>query len=471
MSIRSMYAGKLTSANRAVQAVKSGHWVDYGFCHAQPVALDEALAARRDELHSVAIRGGMRLAPLKVIEADRGAGSHFSYASWHLSALERRLCDQGLITHIPMVYRNMPRLYRGHLHVDVAMFRASPMDDDGYFNLSLTNSAARAVVERAGTVIVEVNENLPPVVRGSAHRVHISEVTHVVEGPDDELPEVLPARPTLLDEKIALQILERIRDGATIQLGVGALPNAVGGLIADSDLRNLGMHTEMLVDGYLAMARAGKLNNSRKAVDRGLGVFTFCAGSRELYDWVRDNDTLASHPVDYTNDPLVIGRHPHMVSINSCVECDVLGQVTAETSGSRQISGTGGQLDFVSGGFLSPGGQSFVCCPSAYKDGRGQVHSRIRLALPQSAVVTDPRSEVHCLVTEWGVAELAGRSVWERAERIIGIAHPDFRERLFQGAEALGFWKRSNKIGGSSAERRFAHRTSARATAMAAGGI
>ena len=445
MNVLTEYKSKRVTAREAAQVVQSGDWVDYNFCHAQPVALDEALAERKDELHSVNIRGGMRMLPLKVSEADGGTGQHFSYASWHLTAFERTLCDKGLITHIPMVFRNMPIFYRKCLEVDVAMFCVSPMDNNGYFNLSLTNSATQAIVEKAETVIVEVNEKLPPVDSGNGNRIHISEVDYVVEGPHDDIP-ILPPIPTRpQDEKIAALIIERVRNGATLQLGIGGLPNTVGRLIVDSDLKDLGMHTEMLVDSYMIMAEAGKITNAHKGIDKGKGVFTFGAGSAELYAWARGNAMLASHPVDYTNDPSIIAKNPNMVTINSCVECDLLGQVTSETSGRRQISGCGGQLDFVNGGFLSPGGHSFVCCSSTFTDKEGKPHSRIKLNLPEHAVVTNPRAEMHCLVTEWGVAELAGRSIWERAERIINVAHPDFREELFKGAEVLGFWKRSNR--------------------------
>ena len=196
----------------------------------------------------------------------------------------------------------------------------------------------------------------------------------------------------------------------------------------------------------MLMFEAGKITNTHKKIDPGLGLFTFCAGSADLYAWVRENaHKVASAPTNYTNDPAIIAKNPNMVTVNSCVEVDVLGQVTSETSGKRQISGSGGQLDFINGGYLSDGGQSFVCCTSTYTDKEGKAHSRIRLGLPQYSVVTDPRTEMHCLVTEWGIADLAGRSIWERTERIINVAHPDFRDELFRGAEALGFWKRSNK--------------------------
>lgn len=270
-------------------------------------------------------------------------------------------------------------------------------------------------------------------------------MTHVVESGNPDLPVIDPLPASGTDKRIAALIMDRIRDGATVQLGIGSLPSAIGTMIVESDRKNLGLHTEMLVDACMIMTEAGKITNTCKGMDRGRSMFTFCCGSRKLYDWVRDNDALGTGPSNYINDPANIARNPDMVTVNSCVECDILGQITSETSGKRQISGTGGQLDFVTGGYLSPGGQSFVCCHSTYTGKDGAPQSRIRVSLPQHAVVTDPRTEVHCLVTEYGIADLAGRSIWERAERIINVAHPDFRDDLFREAETLGFWKRSNK--------------------------
>ncbi|SBV98578.1 Acetyl-CoA hydrolase/transferase [uncultured delta proteobacterium] len=445
MNARTQYRAKVVSPEAAVRSVKSGDWVDYNFCLSQPVVLDAALAARKDELFGVRVRGGMRMGSFKIIEAD-ATGEHFSYSTWHTTGFERKLMDEGIITHTPMVYRNKPLFYRKSLEVDVAMFCVSPMDDEGYFNCSFTNSATRAIVEKAKTVILEVNEKFPAFPNGYEHKIHISEIDYVVEGENPDMAVIPPAPSTETDRLIASLIIPRIRDGATIQLGIGALPNAIGSMIIESDLKNLGMHTEMLVDAYMAMFEAGKITNTHKGIDKGVGMFTFCAGSAALYDWTRANkDRLATGAVNYTNNPAVIAQNPNMVTVNSCVEVDVLGQVTSETSGKRQISGSGGQLDFINGGYLSEGGQSFVCCTSTYKDKSGKAHSRIRLSLPQYSAVTDPRTEMHCLVTEWGVADLAGRSIWERAERIINVAHPDFREELFRGAEELGFWKRSRK--------------------------
>ena len=439
------YCSKLVTAKEAVQVVKSGDWVDYNFGLAQPVVLDKALAARKSELRNVKIRGGMMLRPLNTVEVDPDR-EHFCYNSWHLSGYERWLSDQGRCNYIPMIYRNMPLFYRKSLEVDVAMFTVPPMDKTGSFSFSLTNSASKAIADQAKIVILEVNEKLPVVIGGQENFIHISEVDFIVEGDNSELPVINPVEITETDKKIAQLIMCEIKDGSTIQLGIGALPNAVGTMIAESDLKNMGMHTEMLVDAYMTMVKAGKITNTLKNIDKGKGIFSFCAGSKDLYDWVKGNVALASVPINYSNDPHIMAQNDNLVTINNCIEVDIWGQVTSETSGSRQISGTGGQLDFLTGGYMSKGGKSFLCCNSTFTDKRtGRLQSRILTSLPKNAVVTNPRTQVHYLVTEWGIADLAGRSTWERAERIINIAHPNFRDDLIKGAERLGIWCKNKK--------------------------
>jgi len=440
------YKLKVTTAAEAVKVVKSGDWVDYNFALAQPVMLDKALAARKDELRDVKVRGGFMLKPLEIVRVDP-TREHFCYNSWHLGGYERHLSDQGLCDYIPMIYRNLPLYYRKSLEVDVAMFTVAPMDKNGYFNFSLTNSASQAIVEKAKIIILEINEQLPVGVGGQENCIHISDVDYIVESDNQDLPVITSAQATDIDKKIAQFIVGEIQNGSTIQLGVGALPNAVGTMIAESDLKDLGIHTEMLVDAYLSMFRAGKITNKFKNIDKGKSVWSFCVGSKELYDWVDGNMGLASYPIDYTNDPYKMALNDNLITINNCVEVDILGQVSSETSGSRQISGTGGQLDFLTGGYMSNGGKSFICFTSTFMDKKtGEMKSRVVVDLPQSSVVTNPRSQAHYLVTEWGMVDLAGRSMWERAEKIISIAHPDFRASLIQGAEKLGIWRRSNKF-------------------------
>ncbi len=444
MNFASEYKAKLRSAEEAVAVVQSGQWVDYGMGLGQPVLLDAALARRKPELKDVKVRGALALAPRRIINADPEREA-FTYSSWHFSGYERKLHDNDLCNYIPMIFRNKPRFYRNNLEVDVAMISVAPMDKHGYFSFSLTNSATRAILEKAKTIILEVNKNLPIARGGQEDCVHISEVDFIVEGNSD-LPELPASPPDEVDQKVAELIVEEIVDGATIQLGIGGMPNAVGSLVAESDVKDLGMHTEMLVDAYLTMHEKGKLTNKFKGVDKGKGTWTFCVGTKKLYDWVDNNPALATYPVDYTNDPAVIASHDNFISVNNCVEVDLYGQVSAESAGTRHISGTGGQLDFVTGAYLARGGKSFICFRSTYthkKDNR--LSSRVVPTLPSGGIITDPRTQVHYLVTEWGKVNLAGCSTWERAERIISVAHPDFRGELIKQAEQLKIWRRSNR--------------------------
>ena len=342
------YRQKLATPEQAVKIIKSGDWVDYGFCQTVCAALDKALAARKDELTDVKIRGGLALRPLEILRADPERNV-FTYSSWHFSGYERQMHDAGLCSYIPMIYRNKPHFYRRFLDVDVAMLQVAPMDEHGYFNFSASNSASRAIVDKAKVVIVEVNDKLPKALGGREECVHISEVNYVVEVNHPDLIELPAAAPNEVDKTIAKMIVETIQDGSTIQLGIGGLPNTVGELIAQTDLKDLGIHTEMLVDAYLSMYKAGKITNRRKNIDQGKGVWTFAAGSKELYAWMNNNPGLASYPVDYTNSPEVISKIDNMVAINNCVCVDLYGQISSESAGTRHVSGTGGQLDFLTG--------------------------------------------------------------------------------------------------------------------------
>lgn len=437
------YRAKLRTPEQAVQAVKSGDWVDYTTSLGFPILLDAALAKRRDELTDVKIRCNLLFGPIQTVECDP-TREHFCYNSWHCSGYERKLCDKGLCNYIPMIFRNVVPYYRHFLTVNVAMMCVTPMDKHGYFNLSCATGVARGILEKADIVILEVNEHLPKIYGGFDESIHISEVDYVVEGEHPPLPQFPIAPPTEEDVKIADLIVPHIVDGATLQLGIGGMPNVVGARLAESDLKDLGMHTELCGDAYYELYKAGKLTNRRKSHQRGKGVTGIVFGSQSLYDWVDQNPGVVVEPLEYVNAPETIGKQDNMISINNCIAVDLYGQVCAESAGLRHISGTGGQLDYLTGAAQSVGGKAFICMTSSFVDKTGVRRSRI---LPHFGgdIVTDPRSQAYYIVTEYGAVNLAGRSTWERAELLVSIAHPDFREDLIAAAEHQKIWRRSNK--------------------------
>ena len=443
MDVREEYRAKLRTPEQAVELVKSGDWVDYSSNICFPALLDAALAKRRDELLDVKIRGNLIFGPIRTVEADPSR-EHFFYNSWHCSGYERGLCDNNLCNFIPMVFRNLGWYYTNFLTVNVAMMAVTPMDRHGYFNFSCATGIARAIMDKADVVILEVNEHLPRVCGGFDECIHISEVDAVVEGEHAPLPEFPIAPASEEDKAIAAHIVPHIVDGATLQLGIGTMPNVVGAMISESDLKDLGMHTELCGDAYLRMAEAGKLTNRRKTFQKGKGVTGLVFGSRELYDWVDQNPGVVVEPLSFVNDPAVIARHDDMISINSCISVDLYGQICAETAGLRQISGTGGQLDYLTGAAMAKGGKAFICMTSSFVDKKGLRHSRV---LPHfdGDIATDPRSQAFWIVTEYGAQNLAGRTTWERAEMLISLAHPDFRDELIAAADAQRIWRRSNK--------------------------
>ena len=446
MDHREKYLSKLTTAEEAVKVVQSGDWIDYGWCTITPEALDQALAARWQELHDVKIRGGVLFHKPAVMSVPDVA-EHFTWNSWHMSGVERKMIVDGATFYCPMRYSELPRFYRENVApIHVAMFRVSPMDKHGYFTFGPSASHLQAVCERAEIVIVEVDSNIPRCLGGMENTIHVDQVSMIVEhdSPIGQLPAGGPA--TDVDQAVARLIVEEIPDGACLQLGIGGMPNAVGSLIAQSDLKDLSVHTEMYVDGFVDMAAAGKLTGARKDLDRFRQTYAFAAGTQKLYDYLDDNPACMAAPVDYTNDVRVIAQLDNFMSINNAVDLDLFGQVNAESAGIKHISGAGGQLDFVMGAYLSKGGKSFICCSSTFLNKKtGQRESRIKPTLDNGSIVTDTRANLHWLVTEYGKVDLKGTSTWEKAEKIISVAHPDFRDQLIAAADQMHIWRHSNK--------------------------
>jgi butyryl-CoA:acetate CoA-transferase len=440
------YQKKLTTADEAVKVVRSGDWIEHAFGVNGANELDQALAKRKDELWDVKIRADIGAWPHYTLEADQ-TEEHFIWMSWHVAGQDKKYINGKGLYYVPMKFHECPVMTRNDaVPNNVFMATVSPMDKHGYFSFGAGCPSAMAAVENAEYVMLEVNTNMPRVLGGNQESVHISQVTHVVEGSNPPLPTLPAANPNEVEKKIASNIIERLYDGCCLQLGIGGIPNAIGTMVAESDLKDLGVHTEMYVDAYLEMTKAGRISGAKKNIDKYKQVFSFAMGSRELYDFIDDNPGVIAYSVDYTNSPIIVASIDNFVSINACIEVDLFGQVCAESVGTRHISGTGGQLDFVEGAYKSKGGQSFIAMTSTFTSKDGKMASRIKPILTPGSIVTDPRTATHMVATEYGIANMKGKSTWERAEALIAIAHPDFRDELVKSAEEMTIWRRSNKI-------------------------
>ena len=445
MSYQDMYKQKLVTAEEAVKVVKSGDWVDYTWCTNHPIALDKALAARQNELFDVKIRGGVSMWMPEIAKAE-DAGDHFTWHSWHCSGVDRKIIAKGMGYFSPMRYSELPGFYRDILDpVDVVMLQTTPMDVHGNFNFGVNCSHLIEILNRAKCIIVEVNQNLPWVNGLTGTEINIKDVTMVVEGNNPPVAQLGSSAPSDVDIQVANLVVPQIPNGACLQLGIGGMPNAIGAMIAQSDLKDLSVHTEMYVDAFVDMAAAGKITGRQKSVDKGRQVFAFAAGSQKLYDYINQNPDVMGAPVSYTNDVHIMSQIDNFVSINNAIDMDLFGQVNAESAGTKHISGTGGQLDFAMGAYLSKGGKSFICMSSTMTDKEGNLKSRIVPTLTQGSIATDPRSCVHYIVTEYGMVNMKGLNTWQRAEAAISLAHPQFREELIAAAEKMHIWRRSNK--------------------------
>ena len=410
MDFNTVYAQKLTTADRVAALVKDDDWVDYGWAIGTPVSFDAALAKRLPELHGIKFRGGILCHVPEIFKIENQA-EHFCWNSWHMGGIERKAVAAGYAYYSPLRYSELPRYYRESPDpLNIAVFVVAPMDN---------------------------HDNC----------LHISQVDGIIEGDNPPIDQLGGGgAPTEVDQAVARLVVDRIPNGACLQLGIGGMPNAIGAMIAESDLKDLGVHTEMYVDSFVDMAKAGRITGRYKNIDNGRQVYAFGAGTQKMYDYLDNNPECMSVPVDYTNDVRVISSLDNFISINNAIDVDLYGQVNAESSGTRAISGAGGQLDFVLGAYLSKGGKSFICLSSTFFNKKtGQNESRIRPTLHPGSVVTDTRANTDYLVTEYGVARLKGLTAWERAEALINIAHPDFREQLIADAEKMGLWRKSSK--------------------------
>lgn len=447
MDFKELYNSKLISVTDAAKMVNDGDWVDLGWAALIPQDFDKALAARVDELRDVKIRSALAYYPLEVTKAD-DTGEHIIYNSWFSTAAERPFINKNHYGafHMPARYVEIAKFYDEILPpASVFVIATTPMDQNGNFNFGISVSHLEEVMNLADKVIVEVNENAPRVLGGNLNYVNIKDVDYIIESTNYPIPEVKKASFGEEELEVAKHIVEILRDGDCLQLGIGGLPNAIGSEMLKSDLKDLGVHSEMYVESYMELTKAGKINGKRKNRDKGRQTFAFAGGSTDLYEFMANNEEIMAAPVRYTNDVSVIASIDNFVSINTAVNIDLWGQVAAESIGHKHISGTGGALDFMIGAFNSKGGRSVVALTSSYLDKDGNRQSRIVPYLPLGTQITAPRTATHYVATEYGITNLKAKSSWQRTESLISISHPDLRDDLIKQADELGIWRNSNK--------------------------
>ena len=421
-----IYRRRVTTAERAVTDIRSGDrvWVHPG-CNT-PTRLIDAMVARAPELERVEVAHILAVAPAPY--AAPGMEGHFRHRSLFVGANVREAVNAGRADFVPIHLHEIPTLISsGLMPIDVALIHISPPDEHGFCSYGVGIEVTKAAVESARTTIALVNQQMPRALGDSF--VHVSKLTHVVEADEPVLE--LPMAPEVSEvaRSIGRNIASLIPDGATLQMGIGEIPDAV--LIFLQGKKHLGVHTEMFSDGLVAAFEAGVVTNERKTLHRGKIVASFVLGTRKAFSFVDNNPFMEFHPSDYVNDPFIVAQNDNMVAINSALAVDLTGQVCADSIGTSMYSGFGGQLDFIRGAARSKGGVPIIALPSTAKEG---TVSRITdTLLPGSGVVTT-RADVHYVVTEHGIANLYGRSLRERARRLIDIAHPDFREQLERAA-------------------------------------
>ena len=416
---------KLVTAEQALRAVRSGDLVYVHPGCACPERLLDALVARKGDLENVRVMHMMSLG--RADYALPGMEKSFRHVALFTGKNTRQAINDGRGDYIPIFLSEIPRLFTsGRMSPDVALIHVSPPDEHGFCSFGVGVEATKAAAETARTVIAQVNPNMPRVLGDNF--IHVRKVTWFVEA-DDPLAELPRVRMSPAFEDIGRNVASLIEDGATLQLGIGGIPDAV--LHYLEDRKHLGVHTEMFSDGIVDLVEKGVVTSERKTLHPGKIVASFVLGSKGLFDFIHNNPIVEFHPVDYVNDPFVICQNDNMVAVNSAIQVDLTGQVCSDSIGDTVYSGFGGQVDFVRGASRARNGKAIIALLSTAKD--GQV-SRISTYLDEGAGVVTSRADVHYVVTEFGVADLHGKTLRERAQALIGIAHPKFREELEQGA-------------------------------------
>ena len=420
------YKSKLMSAAEAVQMIRSGDRVYYGGNAAIPQALVNALAERKDELENVQLNHVLLIGedPLSRPEMS----GHFRHNSLFVGPADREAVNDGRADYVPIFLYMIPRLFTERIvPLDISMVMVSLPDEHGFMSFGVETLASKAACQSSKLVIVQVNEKMPRILGDSF--IHVSRVQAVVET-TESLPTLQSKPATEVETTIGNYIAELIEPGMTIQMGIGGIPDAVYAAL-DGPLE-LGIHTEMISDGAMQAIERGLVTGAQKTLHPGKVIITFALGSKELYEFVDNNPLLEAHPVDYVNDPFIISQNDNLAAVNSAIEVDLTGQVCSDSIGSYIYSGFGGQVDFIRGAARSKGGKPIIAIPSTAKGG---TMSRIVPFLKQGAGVVTSRADVHYVVTEYGVANIFGMNLLERAQALISIAHPDFQEELEAAAK------------------------------------
>jgi acyl-CoA hydrolase len=430
---REAYRSRLVSAEEAASRIPDGASIVQALGAGEPPAILGAIAdaARAGRYRKLTMRALLPFVATKMTVLQPDVKDVIEWNSLFVGGADREAVKEGRAVFTPNYFHQVPRLLSEFVPVDVCIAAVSPMDSHGYMSLGVSVDYTSTAARVAKKLIVEVNEHMPRI-HGRSF-VHVSEVDAIVEN-HSPLP-VLPTPPERPeDEAIGAQVSEMVPDGATVQLGIGGIPNAVAKFLMEK--KDIGLHSEMFVDSMVELIESGVANGSKKTFHPQKALFTFAAGSEQTYRFLDDNPYLEAHPVSYTNDPAMVARNNELISVNATMEVDLTGQCCSESIGHLQFSGTGGQADFARGAFNSPGGKSFI---TFYSTARNGEVSRVVPTLTPGAAVTTPRQEVHYLVSEFGVAQLKGKSVKERALAMIGLAHPNFRPWLTDEARRLGY--------------------------------
>ena len=427
MSWSEGYRAKVTTPARAVERIRSGDRVYIHPGASEPETLVQALITRAPQLRDVEIIHLLTLGDASYVRP--GMEPHFRHTAMFVGANVREAVNEGRADYMPIFLSEIPSLFTaGSMPIDACLIQVSPPDEHGFCSFGVGVDTTKAAAAVARQVIAEVNQQMPRTLGDSF--IHVRKLDAIIETDHPVLE--MPRRPAEeLHRRIARHVAGLIEDGATLQMGIGGIPDAV--LAELSDHQDLGVHTEMFSDGVVDLIEAGVINNERKTLHRGKVVAGFLMGSRRLYRFVHNNPIIELHPTEYTNDPFVIAANDRMVAINSALQIDLTGQVCADSMGPSIYSGFGGQVDFIRGAARSRGGIPIIALPST---ARGSRVSRIVPMLDPGSGIVTTRGDVHVVVTEHGVARLHGRTLRQRAEALIAIAHPDFRESLTEHAVA-----------------------------------